>query len=118
MTGVPHEPPPPLLRPYALTGGRTRPTRSYPVEALVRTAVRDLDAVVRTPEERAIAELCRESRSVAEVAALVRLPLGVANVLVCDLVDRGVVRVHTTTAPDAAPEGALLQRVLSGLRRL
>ena len=94
MSDAPYEPTA-LVRPYALTRGRTRPSRAYPV-----------------------AELCRESRSVAEVAALVRLPLGVANVLVGDLVDRGVVRVHTTTTPDAAPDSSLLQRVLTGLRKL
>jgi hypothetical protein len=108
----------PLVRPYALTGGRTVPSRVYPIEALVRTDRNDLDAHVRSPEERAIAELCRQSRSVAEVAALVRLPLGVARVLVGDLADRGVVRVHGASTSDSVPETALLQRVLSGLRKL
>jgi hypothetical protein len=118
MTDPARDEPTALVRPYALTGGRTRPTRAYPMEALVRTAVQVLDGAVRSPEERAIAELCRESRSVAEVAALVRLPLGVTNVLVGDLVDRGVVRVHTTTTPDQAPDSSLVRRVLTGLRNL
>lgn len=107
-----------MVRPYALTRGRTRPTHAYPLEALVRTDRYSLDGYVRTPEERAIAELCRESRSVAEVAALLRVPLGVARVLIGDLVDRGVVEVHTNPLPDAAPTAALLERVLSGLRNL
>lgn len=110
--------PPPIVRPYALTGGRTRPTRSYPIEALVTTDRVVLDGYVRTPEERAIAELCREARSVAEVAALVRLPLGVARVLIGDLVDRGVVKVHTTPAPEAGHSTDFLNRVLTGLRNL
>jgi len=107
-----------MVRPYALTRGRTKPTRAYPLEALVRTDRYSLDGYVRTPEERAIAELCRETRSVAEVAALVRVPLGVARVLIGDLVDRGVLEVHTNTIPDSAPTTALLERVLSGLRNL
>lgn len=107
------------VRPYALTGGRTKPTRNYPVEALVRTERYQLDGLVRTPEERSIAELCRESRSVAEVAALAGLPLGVTRVLIGDLADRRVVEVHTSAAtPDAAPDRPLLERVLTGLRNL
>ncbi|MEP9382682.1 DUF742 domain-containing protein [Nocardioides cheoyonin] len=108
----------PMVRPYALTGGRTKPTRTYPVEALVRTERYSLDGYVRSPEERKIAELCRESRSVAEVAALVRVPLGVVRVLIGDLADRGVVEVHTQTIPDSVPDTALLERVLTGLRNL
>jgi hypothetical protein len=109
-----------LVRPYALTGGRTRPKRDYPIEALVKT---DLDRVAggfRSPEESAIAELCTESRSVAEVAALLRLPIGVVRVLVADLADRGVVQVHTRPSADAdsRPDAVLLERVLSGLRDL
>lgn len=118
MSTTPEPAPLRMVRPYAITGGRTVPTRVYPIEALVRTSVSDVDGNVRTPEERTIAELCRQSRSVAEVAALARLPLGVARVLVGDLADRGVVRVHASTVLDAPPETALLERVLSGLRKL
>lgn len=106
------------VRPYALTGGRTKPTRDYPVEALVHTDRYVVDGLVDTPEERAIAELCRDSHSVAEVAALVRLPLGVARILISDLADRQVVAVHTMTDLDSPPDTSLLQRVLTGLRNL
>jgi hypothetical protein len=113
----------PLVRPYALTGGRTKPKRDYPIEALVKT---DPESGApgasgfRSPEEAAIAELCAESRSVAEVAALIKLPLGVVRVLISDLVDRGLVQVHTSTSTssDDRPDAALLERVLSGLRNL
>ena len=79
-----------------------------------------LELDVPLPEESAIADLCTESRSVAEVAALIRLPLGVVRVLIADLADRGVVRVHAHTSADAdsRPDAALLKRVLSGLRNL
>lgn len=109
----------PLVRPYALTGGRTKPKRDYPLEALVKTDT-DLEAAFRSPEESAIAELCTESRSVAEVAALIKLPLGVVRVLISDLADRGVVQVHTLASADAdsRPDASLLERVLSGLRNL
>ncbi|MEZ3161397.1 DUF742 domain-containing protein [Microbacterium sp. BWT-B31] len=114
----PDDTPSQLVRPYALTRGRTAPTRAYPLEALVRTDLEMLDGLRLSPEERSIAELCRRSRSVAEVAALVHIPLGVARVLIGDLVERGVVRVHTQAEPDSAPGAALLERVLSGLRKL
>lgn len=110
----------PLVRPYALTGGRTKPKRDYPLEALVKTAT-DLEAGgFRSPEEAAIADLCSESRSVAEVAALIKLPLGVVRVLIADLADRDVVQVHTLASADAGtrPDATLLERVLSGLRNL
>ncbi|UOE44043.1 DUF742 domain-containing protein [Agromyces larvae] len=107
-----------LVRPYALTRGRTAPTRDYPLEALVRTHLPVLDDSGLSPEERSIIDLCRQSRSVAEVAALVRIPLGVARILIGDLVDRGVVSVHVQTESDSAPDATLLERVLSGLRKL
>jgi hypothetical protein len=112
--------PPPLVRPYALTRGRTKPKRDYPIEALVKTDPGQGAAGFRSPEEAAIADLCTESRSVAEVAALIRLPLGVVRVLISDLADRGVVQVHTnaSTGGDSRPDAALLERVLSGLRNL
>jgi Protein of unknown function (DUF742) len=80
----------PLVRPYAVTGGRTRP---------------DYD-------------LCRRARSVAEIAAYLRMPLGVARVLVGDMAQEGLVRVHQAQASTDRPDLALMQRVLNGLRNL
>lgn len=109
--------PDPIVRPYALTGGRTRPRNAYPIEALVVTsfAGEHLDANA-TPEATAICDLCRRSQSVAEVAAHLKLPLGVARVLIGDLVDDGLVLVHERS--DEVPDGDLLERVLGGLRKL
>jgi hypothetical protein len=70
-------------------------------------------------EHRAVAELCGETRSVAEVAALLSLPLGVARVLLGDMAGLGLVTVHqTASSAGNAPDLALMERVLSGLRRL
>src|SRR5690606_30405861 len=72
------------------------------------------------PESRAIVELCRRMRTVAEIAALLRMPLGVVRVLLSDLAGHGQIRVYGTGTGHGTgrPDRALLERVLSGLRRL
>jgi predicted ArsR family transcriptional regulator len=72
------------------------------------------------PEMRAIVELCRRMRTVAEIAALLKMPLGVVRVLLSDLADQGKIRVYGTGTGHGTgrPDRALLERVLSGLRRL
>ncbi|MGH3936022.1 MAG: DUF742 domain-containing protein [Pseudonocardiaceae bacterium] len=108
------------VRPYTWTGGRTVPALDLAVETLVSTSEHGRDvAALASVEHRAVAELCRDPRSVAEVAALLSLPLGVARVVLGDMADIGLVRVHrTANVSGDTPEVALMERVLSGLRRL
>lgn len=107
-----------IVRPYAHTGGRTRANRHLAVEALISVGERG-GAVASSAQGRVIMELCVQVRSVAEVAALLSVPLGVARVLVGDLAADGAVVVHQTASVDgAAPELDLMRRVLTGLRRL
>jgi hypothetical protein len=109
----------PLVRPYALTGGRTRPSVELAIEALVSTTYSGTLAESRLPSERAaIIRLCVDTRSVAEVAAHLKVPLGVARVLVADMADAALVRIYEPQSLDEAAHVALLERVLSGLRRL
>lgn len=103
-----------LIRPYARTGGRTRPTRELALETLVSTAPHAYHRSLPR-EHRAIANLCVQPRSVAEVAALLALPLGVARVLLGDLATDGAVQIHRASPQ---PDLALMHRVLAGLRRL
>ena len=111
-----------LVRPYAVTGGRTKPRYDLAIEALVTAApYPPRDVAVLTPEYRAIMDLCRSARSVAEVSALLRLPLGVARVLVADMAVEGLLRLHqsqSSTTTGGQPDLRLLERVLSGLRKL
>lgn len=122
---------PARVRPYSLTGGRTRFGHVLLVETFVATTAAieapeerkeltsaPLSAVM--PEMRAIVELCRRMRTVAEIAALLRMPLGVVRVLLSDLADQGKIRVYGTGTNHGAgrPDRALLERVLNGLRRL
>lgn len=108
------------VRPYTWTRGRTRPAYDLAMEALVSTTEQGCDiAALTSVEHRAVAELCRGPRSVAEIAALLDLPLGVARVLLGDMADIGLVVVHrTATSSGDLPESGFMERVLSGLRQL
>jgi hypothetical protein len=108
------------VRPYTWTGGRTRPLQYLAVETLVTTSEEGRDMIAAcSAEHAAIAELCVDVRSVAEVAALLALPLGVARVLLADMIDTGLVRVHRNPHPvGSGPDLSLMERVLAGLYRL
>jgi hypothetical protein len=74
------------VRPYAMTGGRTRPTHDdLEIEALVSTTSVGERTPKLTVEQRAIAALCHDLLSIAEVSARLHLPLGVIRVLVDDM---------------------------------
>jgi Protein of unknown function (DUF742) len=108
-----------LVRPYAVTGGRTKPRYQLQIEAMVAAShyeARDLS--VLSPECQAILGFCRDWRSVAEISAVLRMPLGVARVLIADMAVEGLVRVHQLDHAQGRPDLNLLERVLSGLRKL
>jgi hypothetical protein len=125
MTGR-DEPTGSLVRPYAVTGGRTRPRLDIALEALVETTVRGRTAGNGTGgqgrEHQYIASLCDgRLQSLAEIAARMQLPLGVARVLIADMATDGLVAVYEPTSLDDSNDAVgteLLERVLSGLRRL
>ena len=109
-----------IVRPYAWTGGRTKSTVDLRIETMVSTSEHgeNIQALKQT-EHRSIAELCAEPRSVAEVATLLSVPLGVAKVLLGDMTNLGLVIVHKTATGGANKAHLMLmERVLSGLRRL
>jgi hypothetical protein len=103
---------------YAVTGGRTAPRSALAMEALVSSATSARLGGTYTREYRAISELCRQIRSVAEVSALLSVPLGVARVLIADMEAEGLVRIYQPQLEAGLPDKSLLERVLSGLRRL
>ncbi|GGX81085.1 DUF742 domain-containing protein [Streptomyces hiroshimensis] len=111
----------PLVRPYAMTGGRTRPRYQLAIEALVHTTAQPAQLQGQLPEHQRICHLCREIKSVAEISALLTIPLGVARILVADLAEAGLVAIHQPGGDESAggqPDVTLLERVLSGLRNL
>ncbi|WP_406282359.1 DUF742 domain-containing protein [Embleya sp. NBC_00896] len=107
-----------LVRPYAMTGGRTRPRYQLALEALVTTTPQVANPPGLLPEHQRICALCREVKSVAEISALLTIPLGVARVLVADLAEAGLVVIHQPGNDQGQPDVTLLERVLSGLRKL
>ena len=108
-----------LVRPYTVTGGRTQPRYQLAIEALVTaTVLEPRDLSVLAPECQAILQFCRDWRSVAEVSAVLRLPLGVARILIADMGADGLVRIHQRDDSEGRPDLHLLERVLSGLRKI
>lgn len=109
-----------LVRPYARTRGRTRTDYDLAIETLVTTSDRGrAQATPVKPEHRTISELCVQARSVAEVSAHLRLPLGVVRVLIGDMAGLGLVLIHDGgMVVGDRPSLDFLERVLSGLRRL
>ena len=107
------------VRPYAMTGGRTRPSHDdLEIEALVATTSTKKQTPRLSMEQRAIAALCHDLLSIAEIAARLHLPLGVTRVLVGDMADERLVVVYRPAHAGDRPDLALLERVLEGLRTL
>ena len=113
---------PQLVRPYTLTSGRTDSRIDLPLEAPIET----LAAPQKPPRwpgndvRGQILTLCADSPSVAEIAAALSVPLGVARVLIGDLVTQGYLRVHTTLGDSTTDDErrVLIGRTLRGLRAL
>lgn len=119
--GEQDEPASAVVRPYAWTGGRTRSELVLELETLVSTSRYAKGESRRMQEEHfAIARMCVQPRSIAEIAALLSTPLSVARVLVGDMAELGLVEVSTNPTSDGAslPSIDLMDRVLAGLRRL
>jgi len=107
----------PFVRPYAVTGGRTESRAKLAVEALVSTTSRGREVMhTLVPEYEAVCRMCADLKSVAEIAALLGVPLGVTEVIVGDLAEYGLVVIEATR--DSMPDIQLLERVLSGLQNL
>ena len=107
------------VRPYAITGGRTRASTAHlPLEALVQSLT--ADPLATTPERRRILELTRDQYlSLAELSAHIEMPVGVIRVLVGDLADEGLVRVHgLSTSSSPATSLSVLESVLNGISSL
>ncbi|THA77604.1 DUF742 domain-containing protein [Streptomyces sp. A0642] len=115
----------PLVRPYAMTGGRTEPGPGgarFDLIALVTlddTVTGSSEDALLGPEHRTLLALCRtETQSVAELSADADLPVGVVRVLLGDLLESGYVTVSRPVPPAQLPDERILREVINGLRAL
>jgi hypothetical protein len=109
----------PVVRLYALTKGRARPSGLVldVIDLVVAATTADLHAQWLPPEHRRLLELCETPITVADLASETTLPLGVVQVLLADLSRQGLVDVVKPTKGSAADE-KVLKSVLEGLRAL
>src|SRR5688572_19434825 len=110
----------PVVRPYAMTGGRVHPSAGgFDVVAMVvANRVTTGSLVGLQPEHRSILLLAREPLAVAEIAAHLDLPLGVVRVLIGDLLQRELVSLYQPPSIGEGPDDLVLQAVINGLRAL
>jgi hypothetical protein len=107
-----------LVRPYAISNGRTSPTRELDLLSMVVATSKAGTAQLDLEHAHAL-DLCRLPTPVAEVAARLRLPLMITKVLLSDLIDSGAATARPPRQPDVDPrDGVLLKVVLNGLRQL
>jgi hypothetical protein len=113
----------PVVRPYAVTGGRTEPVGGEVLDliAVVVATGQSADAGDRTqltPEHRRILDMCRTQVTIADLGADLGLPVGVVRVLLADLIARGAVAVVPKRPAGERAGNDVLQEILNGLRAL
>jgi hypothetical protein len=115
------------VRPYAVTGGRVRARSDLPLEALIEAHPTERAMSGLPPEKRSILQYASEDFiSLAELSALLHLPIGVTRILVSDLADGEFVRIISSTEIDSSPVGdespalslSVLESVLNGISAL
>lgn len=112
----------PVVRPYALTRGRTR--HSGETFDLVATVVATRAAIANPailgPEHISVLQLARAPTTVVDIASDVDLPLGVVRILLADLRELGLIAVRAPAAVERAHQldRNTLMEVLNGLRGL
>jgi hypothetical protein len=110
----------PVVRPYALTGGRTRP-RGEAVDLLALVAsqidAKSLDKMLLEPEHAQVLRLCRHPTPVADLASDLDLPLGVVRILLSDMRERGLISIGKP-ARSGLTDPRVLKDVADALRRL
>jgi len=108
------------LRPYLVTGGRTRTeVDGLAFETLVEKPNGGLATDLRFESAKVI-DLCDAPISVAEISAHLSIPLGSAMVLIGDLIGAGHLKSHKTFNAKAAPDSgvSLIKRIIAGVKQL
>ena len=110
----------PVVRPYALTQGRTRPAgESFDLMATVmatRAAITEPGSLA--PEHMCVLQLARAPTTVADIASDVDLPLGVVRIILADLRELGLISIRSPVVMAERVDKHTLREVLNGLRGL
>jgi len=111
-----------IVRPYVITGGRTRAKVDLALETLIETTELGraiLSAALLHPEQRRVLDLCSHRlHSVAEISAHLRIPIGVTRVVVADLAQQQVITIHEPPPATGRQAIQLMERLIHGLRKL
>jgi len=110
----------PVVRPYALTQGRTLPNGGASlglIDVVVATGERGSEHFRPGPEHRRILGLCRRPIPLVDLTSEIDLPLGVVRVLLGDLMGEGLLRI-VSAQRQPVPDQRLLRMVLDGLQSL
>ena len=110
----------PVVRPYALTKGRTLPSGGASfglIDVVVATNERPSVGFRPGPEHRRILYMCRRPTPIVDLTSEIDLPLGVVRVLLGDLTSEGMLRVLSTQKQPLTDQ-RLLRMVLDGLESL
>ena len=106
-----------LVRPYAVSDGRTSPANKLDMLSMVMATV-SAPTIEMDPDHALALAICDQPTSVVEIAASLRLPAAVTKIIISDLMDSGAVITRSPGAFTAHPEQSLLQAVLDGLQKL
>ncbi|MFF5213210.1 DUF742 domain-containing protein [Streptosporangium sp. NPDC000396] len=110
----------PVVRPYALTGGRTKASSAaFDLLSMVVATGAAISASSHLgSEHRRLLGLMKRTRPIVEIASDLGLPIGVIKVLLGDLLDQGLILVRSPLPAATPPAENLLREVISGLRAL
>ncbi len=109
----------PMVRAYTITGGRTNSDApKLRFESMVALTEKGVAIAAQlTFERKKIAALLDEPQSVAEISAKISIPIGVAKVLVGDLVVDGILALYDAPQ-DASQDISLVKELIDGIRNL
>lgn len=110
----------PVVRPYALTKGRTESASTVAfslIDVVIATGELPMPGFRPSPEQRKILGVCKVPSVVIDVASEIDLPIGVVRVLLGDLIDEGLLRIAATQHKPQT-DARLMRMVIDGLQSL
>ena len=108
----------PMVRPYAVTKGRTEPATAFGlIDVVMATGEWPPEHFRPGPEHSRILGVCRRPMPVVDLTSEIDLPLGVVRVLLGDLAEEGMLRI-VSAQREPVPDHRLLRMVLDGLESL